>query len=40
MPIWKITNNDRILLRIKDDFDLEAESFLSFLNDAYKAYPK
>ena len=33
-------NNDRILLRIKDDFDLEAESFLSFLIDAYKAYPK
>ena len=31
---------DRIFLRIKDDFNMESEEFSSFLNDAYKAFPK
>jgi hypothetical protein len=31
---------DRILLRIKDDFDLSNASFISFLKDAYSAFPK
>jgi len=31
---------DRIYLRIKDDFNIESEEFLSFLDDVYKAFPK
>jgi hypothetical protein len=31
---------DRIFLRVKDDFDMETESFLDFLKDSYKAFPK
>lgn len=31
---------DRIFLRIKDDFDIESDNFVAFLNDAYKAFPK
>jgi hypothetical protein len=31
---------DRIRLRIKDDFDLQGEAFIEFLNDAHKAFPK
>jgi len=31
---------DLVILRIKDDFDLSAESFLAFLKDVYNAYPK
>ena len=33
-------NTDRLVLRIKNDFDLESESFAKFLHDAYKAFPK
>lgn len=33
-------NTDRVLVRVKEDFDLEAEAFASFLEDAYKAFPK
>jgi hypothetical protein len=29
---------DRIVLRVKEDFDLESEVFLDFLQDAYEAY--
>lgn len=31
---------DRIRLRMKEDFNLESEAFISFLKEAYKAYPK
>jgi hypothetical protein len=30
---------DRVVLRIKEDFDLEGEGFLGFLMEAYQAYP-
>ncbi len=30
---------DRIYLRIKNDFNIESEEFLVFMNDAYKAFP-
>ena len=33
-------NSDRMLIRVKDDFNLEAEEFLSFLKDTHKAFPK
>jgi hypothetical protein len=33
-------NTDRVVLRMKDDFDLESASFSKFLDDAYKAFPK
>ncbi|MDA2934806.1 hypothetical protein MYX82_10760 [Acidobacteria bacterium AH-259-D05] len=33
-------NTDRLILRIKDDFDLDSESFSAFLDEAYKAFPK
>lgn len=33
-------NTDRVQLRIKEDFNLESEPFLTFLEDAYKAFPK
>ena len=33
-------NSDRMLLRIKDDFDMESEEFIKFLKDTYKAFPK
>ncbi len=31
---------DRIQLRIKDDFDLSTDAFLSFLREAHNAFPK
>jgi len=31
---------DRVVLRIKEDFNLESEAFLDFLKQAYKAFPK
>jgi len=31
---------DRIYLRIKDDFNIDSDEFMSFLNDAYKAFFK
>jgi len=31
---------DRILLRLKAEFDLEGEEFLAFLREAYEAFPK
>lgn len=31
---------DRIVLRIKEGFDIESETFLQFLFEAYKAFPK
>lgn len=31
---------DRVLLRIKEDFDLDSEAFIAFLRKAYKAYPR
>jgi len=33
-------NTDRVILRIKDDIDLESEAFSKFLDDAHKAFPK
>jgi hypothetical protein len=33
-------NTDRVILRIKDDIDLESEVFSKFLDDAHKAFPK
>jgi hypothetical protein len=33
-------NTDRISLRVKDDFNVHSDTFLSFLKDAYKAFPK
>jgi hypothetical protein len=33
-------NTDRVILRVKEDFDLSSEVFLAFLNDAHKAVPK
>lgn len=32
--------SDRVILRIKEDFDLESEAFLQFLRDAYNAFPR
>jgi len=31
---------DRVVLRIKKDFDLEGAAFLSFLKEAFRAFPK
>jgi hypothetical protein len=31
-------DTDRVVVRIKEDFDLESESFLEFLREAYEAY--
>jgi hypothetical protein len=31
---------DRIALRIKDDFDVESGSFLTFMKDAYSKRPR
>jgi hypothetical protein len=31
---------DRIILRIKEDFDLESTAFLDFLKDVHKAFGK
>jgi hypothetical protein len=31
---------DRVKIRIKEDFDLNSETFLGFLKDAYEAFPK
>jgi len=33
-------NNDRIKIRIKEEFNLESPQFLDFLDKAYKAFPK
>jgi arsenate reductase-like glutaredoxin family protein len=33
-------NNDRLRIRVKSDFNLESPEFLSFLEEAYKAFPK
>lgn len=33
-------NSDRLRIRVKEDFDLESENFLSFLRDAHQAFPK
>ncbi len=33
-------NNDRIRIRIKEDFNLESKEFLEFLEVAYDAFPK
>lgn len=33
-------NTDRVRIRVKDDFNLESESFLKFLDTAYKACPR
>jgi len=33
-------NTDRVRIRVKDDFDLESEPFLKFLEEAYKACPR
>jgi len=32
-------NRDRVVIRLKEDFDLHSETFLSFLQDAYNAFP-
>ena len=32
--------SDRIILRIKSEFNLESEEFLNFLKDTYKVFPK
>ena len=31
---------DRVMLRVKDDFSLDSKAFVTFLGDAYKAFPK
>lgn len=33
-------NTDRMYIRVKDDFDLESDAFLNFLEEAHKAFPK
>jgi hypothetical protein len=33
-------NTDRVIVRVKEDFDLESDAFAGFLEDAYKAFPK
>lgn len=33
-------NNDRIKIRIKEEFNLESPQFLDFLDKSYKAFPK
>ena len=33
-------DTEKVILRIKEDFDLESEPFLAFLNEAYEAFPK
>ncbi len=33
-------STERVILRIKDDFDLESDAFMEFLAAAYKAFPK
>lgn len=35
----KSENWDKVILRIKEDFDLEDEKFLNFLQDTYEAFP-
>lgn len=32
--------SDRIKLRLKEDFDIRGDAFISFLKEAYKAFPK
>ncbi len=31
---------DRVILRVKEDFDLDSEAFLDFLKEAYEAFPR
>ena len=31
---------DNIIIRLKEEFDVQSEKFLAFLKEAYKAYPK
>jgi len=31
---------ERVVIRLKEDFDLESEAFLGFLQEAYEAFPK
>lgn len=31
---------DKIILRIKEGFDLENNRFVDFLNEAYKSFPR
>lgn len=39
--IRKLTEStERIILRIKEDFDVQSEAFVDFLKQAYKAFPK
>lgn len=33
-------STERVVLRIKEDFDLDDERFLAFLKDAYEAFPR
>ena len=32
-------STDRVILRVKEDFDLESEAFAHFLSATYKAFP-
>jgi len=32
--------SDRVRLRAKEDFDVKSKSFIDFLKDAFKAFPK
>ncbi len=39
--IRKLTGQtDRIILRLKDDFDIQGNAFIEFLKKAYRAFPK
>lgn len=41
VDIWKLTESaERIILRLKQDFDVQSEAFIEFLKQAYKAFPK
>ena len=33
-------DTDRVVIRVKDDFNIGSEKFLGFLNEAYAAFPK
>ena len=36
----KSEDTEKVILRIKEDFNLDSEAFLAFLNQAYEAFPK
>ncbi|MGC9385250.1 MAG: hypothetical protein ACP5D6_11680 [Kosmotogaceae bacterium] len=38
--LTKTEDKDKIVLRVKDDFDLESEEFMNLLEEAYRAFPK